>query len=436
MRFEERFALMNVSVIDGNGGDIINDAAVVINGKKIEKVCPALEVTEPELQKIDLKGKYVMPGLIDAHVHLTGVPDFKYWGLVEPAAAQANSYTQALKMLKHGFTGIRDISENGLFLKRAFRVPGVIGPRIVACGRGLNRTGGHCDGIHFDEFGFEDRVNFIARRADGEDEIRTAIRSIIRQGADQIKFWATGGGHNMIDRFRDVHYTREEITAICKEAKLIDGMRVVAHCEDPDLSAHCIEAGTDSIEHADGYSPEIADLMLEHGTYYIPTMRLLVNWQSDYMDEGLQHFEQDKLGPFFQMNDGELVDPPDVTEDFNRMIIELFQDAVDRGIRIGMGSDTIWENMTPYGEYSVLEMMSMQKYGMTAKQVITAATKTNAGVLGLEDVLGTVEEGKYADLLVLGKDPTRDVGVFREDDLIEYIFRDGKLAMDHGMLKV
>ena len=436
MKLKERYALMNVSVIDGNGGDIIKDAAVIINKDKIEKVCPAAEIKDPELQQIDLKGKYLMPGMIDAHIHLTGVPDIRYWGLVEQGTAQAHSYTQALRMMKRGFTGVRDISENGLFLKRAFNAPGAMGPRIVACGRGLHRTGGHCDGIHFNDLEFEDKVNYVARLADGPDEIRKHVRKLIRQGADQIKFWATGGGHNEIDRYTDIHYTFEEMKAICEEAKLIDGMRICAHCENPEITVQCIEAGADSIEHADGYSPELADLFLERGIYLIPTMRLMECWQIDYMNEDLQSYEAGKMGPFFQRDAGAIVDSPEEDAEEIRRIIEGFQDAIDKGIKIGMGSDTIWDAITPFGDYSVMELVSMQRCGMNAMQVITAATKINAEVIGMGDTLGTIEEGKFADMLVLSKDPTKDISVFEEEDLIDYIFRDGKIAMDHGMMAV
>lgn len=435
MKFEEQYALTNVSVVDGNGGAVIKNAAVVVSEKKIEKVCRADEVGS-DMQIINLEGKYVMPGFIDAHVHLTGVPDIRYWGLVEPATAQANSYTQALRLLKYGFTSVRDISENGLYLKRAFNVPGVNGPRIVACGRGLNRTGGHCDGIHFNDLDFENKVNLIAHKADGEEQIRNKVRALIRQGADQIKFWATGGGHNPIDRYSDIHYTAEEMKAICDEAKLIEGMMVCAHCENPDITVQCIAAGADSIEHADGYSPEIADIMLEYETYLIPTMRLMEFWQKDYMTPNLQEYEIGKLGPFFQRDVDAIVDSPEEDAEEIRRIIEGFQDAVSRGVKIGMGSDTIWESMTPFGKYSVMELISMQKCGMTANQVITATTKVNAEVLGMGTVLGTVEEGKFADLLIVNQDPTQDIGIFLDVDVIEYVIRDGKLAMDHGKLVV
>ena len=111
----------------------------------MKKVCPADELNDDPIEKISLPRKYVMPGLIDSHVHILGITDLKYWGQIEYSAALTYSYSQALRMLKYGFTSVRDISENGAYLKRAFNMPGVTGPRIVACGRGLNRTGGQAD---------------------------------------------------------------------------------------------------------------------------------------------------------------------------------------------------------------------------------------------------------------------------------------------------
>ena len=157
MKTDKRFAITDVAVIDGNGGRPVPDQAVIINGERIEKVCPAEEIKNDPIEKISLPGKYVMPGLIDSHVHLMGVTDLKYWGMVEYSATLTHSYSQALRLLKYGFTSVRDISENGIYLKRAFNAPGATGPRIVACGRGLSRTGGHADITQLDDVAYAER---------------------------------------------------------------------------------------------------------------------------------------------------------------------------------------------------------------------------------------------------------------------------------------
>ena len=159
MKVGKRYALINVSVVDGNGGKPVDNQAVIINNGYIEKVCPADEVNDDSLEKISLPGKYVMPGLIDSHVHLAGITDLKYWGQIEYSAAMTHSYTQALRMLKYGFTSVRDISENGTYLKRAFNMPGVVGPRIIACGRGLTRTGGHAEVTLYSDLEYEEANN-------------------------------------------------------------------------------------------------------------------------------------------------------------------------------------------------------------------------------------------------------------------------------------
>ncbi len=434
MKTGKRFALTDVSVIDGNGGKPVANQAVVINEGRIEKVCSSDELHDDSLEKISLPGKYVMPGLIDSHVHITGITDLKYWGVVEYSAALTHSYSQALQLLKYGFTSVRDISENGVYLKRAFNVPGVVGPRIVACGRGLARTGGHAEVTMFDDLDFEEKNNMVAYRADGPDECRKTVRRVFRSGADQIKFWATGGGNNYIDRFTDVHYTEAEIRAICEEAKLIDGTKVLAHCEKPELSKICIEAGVDSIEHCDGYAPFLCDLMKEHNVYLVPTMRLLVKWVEDITSSDFNEFLDDTLPKFFQRDllsdvDQEAADLEDV-----ETVKAAFLHAYENGIKIGLGSDTCFEKSTPYGWYGVLELECMQECGMPADQVIRSATKINSEILGLENAIGTVEEGKLADLLVVGKDPTEDICVFKEEDFIEYIFMGGELVVDHGRM--
>lgn len=436
MKTGKRFALMDVSVIDGNGGKPVNNQAVIINDGYIEKVCPADEINDDSLEKISLPGKYVMPGLIDSHVHILGITDLKYWGQIEYSAALTYSYSQALRLLKYGFTSVRDISENGVYLKRAFNMPGVTGPRIVACGRGLNRTGGHADVTLYNELDFEEKNNMVAYRADGADECRKAVRRILRTGADQIKFWATGGGNNFIDRYTDIHYSEEEIRAICEEAKLIEGTKVLAHCENPELSKICIEAGVDSIEHCTGYAPFLCDLMKEKDVYLVPTMRLLTKWVEDVVTGDFEAFLNETIPKFFQRDflipsavSKEEQDQAEVDE-----VKAAFRHAVENGIKIGLGSDTCFEKLMPYGWYGVLEMESMQECGMTAEQVICSATKINSEILGLEKALGTVEEGKLADLLIVNQDPTEDVRVFQNDDIIEYIFLGGKLVVDHGRM--
>jgi len=434
MKTSKRFAITDVAVIDGNGGRPVPDQAVIISDGRIEKVCPSAELKDDTLEKISLPGKYVMPGLIDSHVHITGITDLKYWGIVEYSAALTHSYSQALRLLKYGFTSVRDISENGTYLKRAFNVPGVVGPRIVACGRGLARTAGHAEVTMFEDLDFEEKNNMVAYRADGADECRKTVRKIFRSGADQIKFWATGGGNNYIDRYTDIHYTEEEIRAICEEAKLIEGTKVLAHCENPELSKVCIEAGVDSIEHCDGYAPFLCDLMKEHNVYLVPTMRLLVKWIEDITSSDFTDFLDETLPKFFQRDllsnvDHEAADLEEVEE-----VKAAFLHAYENGIKIGLGSDTCFEKSTPYGWYGVLELECMQDCGMPADQVIRSATKINSEILGLEDAIGTIEEGKLADLLVVSKDPTEDVRVFKDNEVIEYIYMGGELVVDHGRM--
>ena len=434
MKTDKRFAITDVAVIDGNGGRPVPDQAVIINGDRIEKVCPAEEIKGDAIEKISLPGKYVMPGLIDSHVHLMGVTDLKYWGMVEYSATLTHSYSQALRLLKYGFTSVRDISENGIYLKRAFNAPGATGPRIVACGRGLSRTGGHADITQLDDVAYAERNCMVSYYADGPDECRKAVRKIFRTGADQIKFWATGGGNNYIDRYTHIHYTEEEIRAICEEAKLIEGTKVLAHCERPELSKICIEAGVDSIEHCDGYAPFLCDLMKEHNVYLVPTMRLLVKWLEDITSDDFNTFLDETLPKFFQRD---RLSDIDTMEDELEAVEEVkaaFLHAYENGIKIGVGSDTCFEGSTPFGWYGVLELECMQDCGMPAAQVIRSATKINSEILGLDEYLGTVEEGKIADLLIVSKDPTEDVRVFKDNEIIEYIYMGGELVVDHGRM--
>lgn len=211
-----RFALLSVSVVDGHGGPPLHDQAVVVLDGRIDAVVPMTRYRrDAGIDEVPLDGHYVMPGLIDAHVHLAGgradITDQEMGVIAEPKLMRAvRSVYQAQKILRRGFTTVRDVSWNGLYLKRLFREGGIPGPKVVACGPGLTRTGGHAD-LHQFPADFVQEHGVFGLLADGPDEIVKAVRFVLREGADAVKIFASGGDNWPHDRNCDLHYSFDEV---------------------------------------------------------------------------------------------------------------------------------------------------------------------------------------------------------------------------------
>ena len=189
MFFEENYVLTNITIIDGIDNDPQSNMFLRVKGRNIEQIGSMDEYKADGRQEIDLAGHYVMPGLIDAHIHMAGGRGSGEWGdteiLCEPKEVRAmRSIYEAQKMLKAGFTTVRDISWNSLYMKRIFFDNTLPGPKVIACGPGLARAGGHCDSPQF-PLDFVKQNHFWAIIADGEDECRRAVRQVLREGADQ-----------------------------------------------------------------------------------------------------------------------------------------------------------------------------------------------------------------------------------------------------------
>jgi len=210
------YALTGATVIDGHGGPPLNDATVLVDNGVIKAVGSRDSITiEDNVTEIDVSGHFILPGLIDAHVHIVGVGSPRLLdNLVEPKYLQAmRTVAEARKLLEYGFTTVRSAgSRYDIFLKRAIEEGTVIGPRILACGLGLCRSRGHGDYIRRDIYEFpEDFVKDNLPKAqlvDGVEEVRKAVRRLIGQNVDHIKFWATGGGAWEKERTTDMHFSR------------------------------------------------------------------------------------------------------------------------------------------------------------------------------------------------------------------------------------
>ncbi|MCF8070160.1 MAG: amidohydrolase family protein [Desulfobacterales bacterium] len=407
------YALTGATVIDGHGGDPLNNATVLVDNGVIKAVGSRKSIiVEDNIMKIDVGGHFILPGLIDAHVHIVGVGSPELLdNIVESNYLQAmRTVTEAGKLLEYGFTTIRSAgSRYDIFLKQAIEEGTVIGPRILACGLALCRSRGHGDSIRRDIYEFpEDFVKNNLPKAllvDGVDEVRKAVRQTIGRNVDHIKFWATGGGAWEKERTTDMHFTRAEMDVIMEEAQMV-GLPVVCHAESVESVKLAVDLGVRSIEHADddnGYEldEEICRKMAEKNIFITPTLAIF----------------------YFELEEGEDILPS---------WIRSLKRAKKNGVKLLLGTDTWADCATPYGKFNITEIkLLVDVLDMTPLEAITSATKYGAEACGIDDKIGTVEKGKLADLLIVKKDPVADIGILLDKENVRHVIKDGRFVVNH-----
>jgi len=407
-------ALVGGQLVDGRGGPPVANGVVVVEGTRITAAGPAGEVSVgPTAQRIDVRGKTIIPGLMDMHIHLKmGLDDpWKVKAMKVPVDLDLpltligiKGYARARQALQMGFTTLRDAGDTGhlaVSLRDAIDGGLVEGPRIVACGENFSATGGTTDFLP----DWISRNDVPKRVVDGPDEIRRHVRSLVKNRVDWIKFIATG---TLGPTALPVEYSDEEIAAIVSEAQF-RGKPVCAHaCYEAGALA-LARAGVDSIEHGCQLTGEIIELMLDRGIYLVPTLSLFHRIVSDGTELGI----------------------PATVVELARQQLELhvksFAMALEAGVRIAAGSD-IGSPACGHGT-SGHELTLMVEFGMTPMQAIVAATRTSAEMLGKPD-LGTLTKGSLADIVVLDGDPLERIEAVEEASRIEIVIKNGAICVD------
>lgn len=392
-------------ILDVRTGNYLTDQMIWIDGDRIKAVGKSSDIQKllPASAKvIDLSNATVLPGLIDCHVHLTMSPYF-----AGPAGLRISYPREALigarnarVTLEAGFTTVRNVAAHGysdIALRDAINAGDVPGPRMLASGPALSITGGHADENYLaPQFDFsEDGV------ADGVDAVIHKVRENIKYGADVIKFMATGGVLSEGDNPALAQYSPEEMKAIVDTAHGL-GRKVAAHAHGALGIKYAALAGVDSVEHGSYINDEDIQLMKEHGTYLVPTV-YLQDWLSQNMRSlGLTANMIEKAEtvlPIAQKNESH---------------------AFKSGVKIAFGTDAA---VYPHG-MNAHEFGKMVEMGLSPLQSIQAATVNAADLLGWSDRVGTIEAGKFADLVAVKGDPLTDVHILES---IRFVMKGGEV---------
>lgn len=400
------------TLIDGNGGTPLSDAAVLIEENRIVAVGPAKTIGRPaDAVDIDADGGFILPGLIDTHVHLMleGVNPAKM--LMTPFSYKFyEAIDRMRRTLDAGITCVRDAGGADLGLKQAVEDGLVLGPRMQISITALSITGGHVDGWmpsgqRLDLMpaypGMPDPI------CDGVEEVRRKVREVLRAGAEVVKVCSTGGVLSPTDHPEFTQFTVEELAVIVQEAAFRRGVKVMAHAQGVEGIKNAVRAGIHSIEHGIFLDDEAIGLMLEHGTFLVPTL----------------------LAPLAVLEQAEISGAmPEYGVRKARETIEIHAESIARahgaGVRIAMGTDA---GVMPHGT-NLRELGLMCNVGLSPMEALVATTKTAAETLGWQDRLGTLEAGKLADVVVCRTDPLADIRSLEKTENIAWVVLNGRVV--------
>lgn len=431
MKLSEKCVLYDVAVIDGNGNEPREHQAILLKDGMIEEIVSIENLSksdQSDYQVVDFSGKYVMPGMIDAHTHLCGAIANLIAESFEDVIMQAlHSIPQAQALLCHGFTGVRDLSVNGCYLKRLFAEGPAQGPKMVVAGPGLAHPSISVEGQKMGAPNFRRLQNELI--AQGKDDICRAVALLFSNGVDHIKFFANGSTICPTDRTCDQYFTLDEMKTIVAQARKVKGAKVLAHIMENRTAKDCLAADIDTFEHSGYLDEELCEGMKKGGKYLIPTLYL-----GQVADEFVAETPVTRdmfyaRDMYFEMVHGKKEESASV-----KKWLDDFKMAHEMGVNIALGSDSIASMWTPYGATSLLELKDLCTNGMTPLEAIRSATRIGAEVMGLEQYIGTVEPNKIADLLVLDKNPADDIDVLADIDNHFCVIQNGQITVERGKL--
>ena len=374
-------------LLDGKGGDPVQNGVVIVNGDRITAVGPADGVPIPEdAEIVDALQQTVMPGLIDCHVHIA----INSWALEERLLTpKAVAYYQAAenlgRMLQAGFTTTRDAGSADVGVRQALEMGLIVGPRLVVSGT-IGMTGGVLERRY--PSGGQITNDDDWRICDGVEEVRKSVRRVLSEGVDFVKTFATGSvgaplGHPFVSE-----WTPAELAVIVEEAGRC-GAGVMVHAEGTEGIKNALRAGVTSIEHGYVLDQEAIDLFVETGVYLVPTLHI-----SERESSGLNRVSARKKEALRKAQSG------------------CFRRACEAGVKIALGTDAFWGDM--HGTNAAELFLMMEIGGCSAMEAIVAGTRNAAEACLLGDQVGTLEPGKLGDILVVDGNPLADIRVLQD----------------------
>lgn len=413
-------AITNGAIIDGRGGDPLK-GTILIEGEHITALGRQDQVTVPrDATVIDAMGGSILPGLIDSHVHfLLEYPDLMRGLITQPSLRLLQAIPRMRATMEAGITTVRDAGGSPAGLKIAVERGIVAGPRMQIAVSMITQTGGHGDGFYpccvdlgFFGMRFYDVPNGVA---DGADEVRKVAREILRAGADWIKLATTGGVLSTSDAPTSSQLTIEEIATAVYEAAAQE-KRCMAHAQGSQGIKNALLGGVASIEHGVYLNDELIDLMLQKDIYLVPTLvapLAVVEFAREHPDI---------LPPMMAAKAEGVIEAHQ----------KSFRRAVEAGVKVAMGTDS---GVGRHGENG-RELQLMVENGMTPMQAIVASTANAAHLLHLDGMVGTLEEGKMADVIVVDGEVAGDIRRIADPANVKLVLKGGRAAKNTLEAKV
>jgi imidazolonepropionase-like amidohydrolase len=399
--------IVRARMIDGTGAAPVDDAVICVDDRgMIEYAGPAerAPAARHDMSTVDLGGRTVLPGFIDTHVHLGfqhgNPPGMR--ALEDRTLQVLDTAARIEQTLDAGVTTARDLAGLPAGFRTAVETGRLRGPRLQTAVRALSHTGGHGDVMLADG---TDLSGGMSEIADTVDEVRVAVRRVLRDGADLIKVCATGGMGSPYDDPDDEGLTVAEIAAVVDEAGRHGGRPVAAHAQGTAGILNAIRGGVTSIEHGYGIDDKGCDLAGEHDIHVVPTLSTVY-----------AGIDRDRMPPYHYQKKVR----------WSGITKENISRAIERGVPIALGTDAA---VCPHGQ-NLMELSYLVDLGMDPMGAILAGTRGAARLLRLDDRLGTLEAGKIADLVVCDGDPLQDIGVLGDPANIVWILQGGAVGKD------
>ena len=396
-------------VIDGTGG-VETERTIVVKDGKIERIEVGYTAAAAGARVVDLKRSTVLPGFIDLHVHVESELNPRAYSekfTLNPADVALRATTYMRRTLAAGFTTVRDLGGSGVnvSLRNAINAGHVTGPRIFTAEKAIATTGGHADpsngrnkALSFDAGPDAGVINSV-------DEAWKAVRTRYKNGADCIKITATGGVLSVAKDGQGAQFRDAELEAIVAAAKEY-GMHTAAHAHGVEGMRRAIRAGITTIEHGTLMDAETADLMIEHGTYWVPTL-----------SAGSYVAEKAKTPGFFPA----IIVPKAISIGSRQK--EIFAEMYKRGVKIAFGTDS---GVSPHGD-NAREFRYLVECGVSPMDALISATSTSAIVLGQADQLGQLKPGFTADIVAVPGNPLEDITV---TERVGFVMKEGRVVKE------